>query len=244
MSIPVSSLILSAQAAADMVNSPFVDTPTWIDWCDQAHKQLYGKAFQAFQDTFYKATVASGSSPPTSFPDYTLANGVGNNIITLPSDFRAIRGLFVQDPDQASRKNIPKFNFGELTKFRNGSDLASFGPSSQTKAYRVVSRSTLIMEPPENCGGTYRLYYVNGPLPLTQTTDTIMPELEPWVEYISQAMARKALLKEESDISAVDQRMSEIMTDMLIETETDENQVDSVVDVEADAGFGWSRRVW
>jgi len=243
MSIPVSALITSAQRAADMVNSSFVDTNTWIDWCDQAHKQLYGKVFSVYRDSFYKATVASGASPPASFPDIVLVNGAGNNIVALPSDFRALRGL-TQDPDLASRQSIPKFNFPERDYFRNGTTLSAFGPSSQTKAYRVVARSTLIMEPPENCAGHYRLYYINGPQTLTLTTDNMMAELEPWSEYISQAMARKALLKEESDISAVDQRMAEIVLDLQTETETDENQVDSVVDVEADAGFGWSRRVW
>lgn len=333
MTILLSSLIYDAQRAADMINSSFVSIPTWIAWATQAESQLYGKVFSVYKDTFYKATVPSGASPPTSYPDIVLVNGVGNNVVTLPTDFRALRGLS-QDPDLASRKTIPKFNFAERDYFRNGTGLAAFGPSSNTKAYRVVARSTLIVEPPENCGGTYRLYYVNGPtafggmsrqfvigggdLPVVSgtsfrfqfangafsspadlgagllvqfdtahgqwsgaytvsavisstvvevvgafpppglftgtpsgtvtvfaaATNALMPELEPWQEYVSQAMARKALLKEESDISAVDQRMAEIVVDLQTETETDENQVDSVVDVEGDAGFGWSRRVW
>lgn len=333
MSILLSALIYDAKLAADMVASPFVSPSAWTTWATQAEGQLYGKAFSVFKDTFYKATVAAGASPPASYPDIVLINGTGQNIVTLPADFRAIRGL-TQDPDQADRQSIPKYNFAERDYFRNGTGLAAFGPSSQVKAYRVVARSTLIMEPPENCAGHYRLYYVNGPskfagptrqfaigggdgpslsgggipqftfalgafvagdvgggilvefggsaqawsgaytitavisstviqvaetfpppstfVATTQGTcavfqaagNALMPELEPWQEYVSQAMARKGLLKEESDISAVDQRMTEIVGDLQTETETDESQVDSVVDVEADAGIGWSRRVW
>ena len=240
MSIPLSAIILDAQRAADMVNSPFVDTPTWISWATQAQNQLYGKVFSVFKDSFYKATVASGASPPTSFPDYVLGNGVGNNVVTLPADFRALR-LFEQDPDLPQRRPIPKFNFAEKDGYRVGSTLSAFNPPSNLKAYRVVARSTLYVTPPENCAGTYRLYYINAPVPFVLTSDNMMAELEPWQEYISQAMARKALLKEESDISAVDQRMAEIVIDLQTELETDENQVDSVVDVEGD-GRGWRMR--
>lgn len=228
MAIPVSALILSAQRAADMVNSGFVDTPTWIDWCDQAHKQLYGKVFQQFKDTFFKST------------DFSMVNGTNQQ--TLPADFRMLRG-FEQDPTLAIRRNVPKFNFTDRNKYRSGT-IGAFNPQSQQKGYRVVARSTLLVEPPENCAGNYRLYYVNGPVTLTATTDDIMVELEPWSEYISQAMARKALLKEESDVTAVDERMAEIVADLQVETETDEGEQDSVVDVEADSQSILSLRVW
>lgn len=243
MAVALSALVLAAQRAADMINSPFVDTATWLDWANQAQLQLYGKVFSVYKDSFYKATVASGASPPASFPDIVLVNGVGNNVVALPADFRALRGL-TQDPDLASRKSIPKFNFAERDGFRVGTQLGGFSPPSRMKAYRVVARSTLIVEPPENCAGTYRLYYINAPVPFASTTDNMMAELEPWNEYISQAMARKALLKEESDISAVDQRMAEIVADLQTELETDENQVDSVVDVEGDDGRGWRAGGW
>jgi len=237
VAIPLSQLITSAQRRADMVNSTFVDTATWTDYANSAQEGLFVKVSTAFKDTFFKHA------------DFTLVNGVGNNEYALAGsggsvpDFRRLRGL-EQDPTLATRRNIPKFNFTDRNLFRRGTALGAFAPQSQQKGYRVVSRSTLLIEPPENCAGNYRLYYVPGPTAFILTTDNMMPELEPWQEWLFLDMARQALLKEESDISGVETRQRDIELDMSAAAETDEAEQDSVVDVEADDGYWGARRVW
>ena len=376
-----------------MVNVPgFISDTVWTSWANQGQGELFDVVSTAFKDTFFKHA------------DFTVTNNanevpIGPSTNSIAPDFRMIKGLD-KDPTLTTRRAIHKYNFGDRNQGGNG---ASFGAvyGAQDPRYRVVSRSTLLLEPPEQSNGNFRLYYVNGPIPMAlpipvittpdditiipdttfgfsvsaflldtgpsyfftsdvgdtltiagtvsndgvftiasyvsgasvtvaesftsetfpgtatvtltrqpsvttagvwtfsrdnfgtissanvgdtlvvtgaanasnngsfpilsvdffyivhtattglvnenlgpnvvvtiqpkNTTSTAMVELEPWaLEYIGQVMARKALLKEESDISGVDERIAQLRADIQTAVETDEGEQDSIFDVEQD----------
>jgi hypothetical protein len=306
-------LIASAQRMADMVPpagadiaNEFVDAPTWLDWMNQGQEELWTVISSANKDTFFRTFDFSLTAP--------------SNSQALPVDFRRIRGLDL-NPTQSIRRSVQKFNFGDRNKIGRQPPI-TMTPTAHDRAYRVVTRALMLIESPESCTGDYRLYYVNGPSPMTigtnrsfaiATSDVpvitgggsyrlsfangnflssdvgsvitvafdspngawsgtyiiasvlsstfisivetfpdptgfsnpaggtvnviavdapLMPELEPYAEYVALVMARKALLKEESEVTEVDARIAQMRQDIETAADTDEANADSVVDVE------------
>ena len=317
MSVLLSDLIVAAKEFADMVGVDFVSDSTWANWANQGQEELFQIVSTTFADTFYKHVDFTATTDSNEIP-------LGPATDSIAPDFRMIKGLDKDPSLPSSRRPIHRFNFADRNRATAGSGLgAVYG--QQDPRYRVVSRSTLVLEPQNLCAGNFRLYYVNGPLPLTLATDRnfamtsgdggpiqapdgnpgfvfenasftqadvgavmvvafnspngawsgeyiiravfsptfcsiiegypdpsgftypcagsvevvqsetpLMVELEPWAEYVSQVMARKALLKEESDISGIDERLLQIRNDILAAVETDMGEQDSIADVEGD----------
>lgn len=206
-----------------MVGSGFISASQWQTFANAGQEELWTIVATAFADTFYKTS------------SFNVTNNA--NTVTLPTDFRMLKGLDI-NPGLSSVRSIHRYNFADRNS--NGGVLAVTGPGYDPR-YRVVSRTTLVLEPPLQSNGSYLLYYVNGPTAFTAPTDPMMSELEPWREYISQTMARKALLKEESDISGVDERIAQLRQDIMSAVETDTAEQNSIADVEGDClnGASW-----
>ena len=223
MSILLSALVTDAQVYSDMVGSPFITSAQWMTFANAGQEELWTIVATTFADTFYKTN------------SFTVTSNA--NTITLPTDFRMIKGLDI-NPGLSSVRPIRRYNFADRDSATGGSFISPI--IGNDPRYRVVSRSTLVLEPPLQSNGNYMLYYVNGPTAFTAPTDPMMPELESYKEYISQVMARKALLKEESDISGVDERIAQMRADITTAVETDTAEQDSIADVEpAVYGSNW-----
>ncbi len=210
-------LIAGAKELADLTGSDAVSDSQWYIWINDGVRELHGVVSTAFADTFYTEV------------SFTLTSS--SNVYTLPSTFMRLRGLDY-NPGLPSRQTVHRYNFGE----RNSPAGSPFAVSRNRRSYRVVSRTSLIVEPLENAPGNYKLMYVKRPIDVTAGVD-LQDELEPWAEYPMLVAASKALIKEQSDPSDLTARLAMMRQDIESSATTDEGEPDSVTDVEA--GRGW-----
>lgn len=214
-------LVTGSVQLADMSGDDFVTAAQWRLWVNEALMELHGIVSTAYQDTFFSTS------------DITLTAAEAGQE-TLPTDFMRMRGLD-RDPDTAQVKTIRRFNWSERNSVGRMHHYSRFHRSLR---YRIVSRTKLFLEPTTEAAGNYRLYYVKRPI-LTATTPTatwdatvMQDELTPWYEYVHVVVAIKALTKKEADTSALMARAALIRQDIEASAPTDENESDTVVDVE------------
>jgi hypothetical protein len=216
------ALIDGAQQLSDKVNDGSITAAEWLTYVNQGIKSLHSVVTTAFKDTFYQTydfTVPAGT--------YTV------DISALSPPFWRVRGLDF-NPDTNAPQTVRRFNFGD----RNTTGIGPFLNRSVTgvpRRYRVVSRAKLLLEPHQNAGGPYRLYYVPPAVLISNpAVDTLAVELDPWNEYVQVFAAIKALNKEETPDDPMWRRLNEIKAEIEADVETDEGGQDGVVDVEAD----------
>ncbi len=216
MATLLSDLTAGAIQLADMVGNNFVTAAQWRLWCgDDAVRELHGIVSTAYSDTFFKTLT------------FTMT-GAAAGVYTLPTDFMRMRGLDL-NPDTPSRRTIHRFNFGERNGKRRGPvDFNNW----RRREYRIVSRTTMIIEPVEQAAGPYKLYYVPIPPVLVADGDSLQTELVPFREYIFIVAAIKALGKQEKDTADLKERRDLMRADIMASAATDENEADTIVDVE------------
>jgi len=113
---------------------------------------------------------------------FTFVAGV--QAVAFPADFMEIR--FV-------RLNPGTDNQIYLTKFG-----AKSGSQQFNRTYRP-SGANLIIEPLQNCAGSYSLDYIPQPPKLVAGTDTLDAELDQFADFIVYDAAIAALSREETD---------------------------------------------
>lgn len=89
--------------------------------------------------------------------DFTLAGGVGGNVFALPSAFQLGNGLEV-DPDTQQPMSIPYLGSWLNRNYFGQSVFDATFPFCKTRRY-VFNDSNLIIFPPQNASGNYRLWY-------------------------------------------------------------------------------------
>lgn len=189
--VTLSDLRTRARRRADIEKSLFVSDSELNQYINDSYLELYDLLVTKFEDYYAK--------DPYSF---TIASGESS--IDLPSDFykslgvdRKISGTDYYPLDQFNFRNR---NFKRLPSRRMG-----LYPSIQ---YRIYG-DKLIFMPEDLCPGDYRWWYVPKATTMSSDTDTI-DGVNGWEEYVVIDAAIKCLVKEESDISALQLAKNEI----------------------------------
>lgn len=215
MAVTGQNLIDAASDLADMANDPHVSSTTWLRWANRGIEKLHRKLAVLYAG-WYVATF-----------DFTLAGGSAGDAVALPAGCRQVLGVS-KDPDNVTlRTTLHRRNFDERDE-------------QYRRTFAVVGQ-TVDIQPFEYAQGSYRLYYVAGPTVLVAATDTIDPQIEPYVEFVETYMAVKAIGKEESDATDLKADLDAIWTE--IEAEAAQRNVaigETIVDTQRTGGrYPW-----
>ena len=184
MAVTVATIRTNAKAFADMEKSKLVSDTLWLNFINKGYKRLYDLLVSKFEDYYV--------GDPTAF---TVVSGASS--YSLPADFYKLRGV---DRDIGGGEYVEIFPFNFVD--RNRKRLATRFRSIETRVrYRIVGNK-LIFTPADLAPGSYQLWYVPRATDLTQDSDTV-DGVNGWEEYIELDAAIKALIKEESDPSAL-----------------------------------------
>lgn len=190
MSIALSVLRTRAKQRADLENSDFIEDSEWLTYINGSYARFYDMLVGRFVDWYVEDpldfTVSSGSTYALPFDFYKL---LGVDRLVSGSDYVALR----------------PFNFADRNKRRASDAFRGLYPNVQ---YRIMG-TNLRFTPEDQATGDYRLWYVPTYTPLSADTDTI-DNVNGWEDWIILDAARKALVKEESDITAVVMELREL----------------------------------
>jgi hypothetical protein len=181
MSLDRAAIRRRAQIAASGVNMDLAD---WNDLCDDALSALWQTIVRINNDFRVKTTTFSIALPTTNSIDLS----------TTVTDFMAVRTL-------CRNFGLPDMEY--LNKV--GPRMGSLG---WDRGYRLEG-TFLFVEPYERSPGNYRLAYTPQPPFLTADNQVLDFELQQFVAYVVQHMARAANASEESDITSQDRQFSQ-----------------------------------
>jgi hypothetical protein len=121
----------------------------------------------------------------------------GQDTVPLPADFYKLLWVEVQRDTNRWTK-IRRFEVSEQNYY-----VTALAYPLTGLTYRLRANTLWLSPPGASAGLTIRLWYVPVQPPLTLDTDT-MDGLNGWDEYVVLLTARKALVKEEQDVSDLD----------------------------------------
>lgn len=231
MQITTTELVARAKAIADMHDN-FVTPDEWMYWARQERLALdYLMARSGWTQAVTQTTVTT--------------TGAGNYTLTMP--------LAVVAVYESSTQGLRRLRYNNAVDFAKqvpGSTLV-VGPAAEY-SLRLSPTSpgslTLNFFPEPAAGGTYLVAYIPlpNPLALTATTgyDTSVVYPMGWEERIVVGMAKRALVKEESDTSAVDRMIAEwnaeierAVTNMVLSEAPRIRDTDTQI-------YGWDRDIY
>ncbi len=197
---------LYAQQRADRVNSNFVTLPEWNTYINMAMMELYDILVTKFED--YNIAEPAVFTTDGSTQSYPLPNGqltfqnrlTGADFVAEP--FYKLRGVDLGVNTGANGwVTMKKFDFASRNKY--------FYPNSSSTAYGVFNAQYRIMGgnimliPVPSAGQPVCLWYIPRLAYLLQETDVTSVSISGWIEYVIVEAAIKALIKEESDPTAL-----------------------------------------
>jgi hypothetical protein len=156
MTVLLQSLIDATRTVSGLKNNQ--------SWLDSDIAIAISDAGSEFYDKF---TATNQHYNITPF-DFTLAGGVGGNSVPLPDNFQQGHGLEL-NPTSARPITVPYLsNWLD----RNNLTVTVTGPQSAGREY-AFSDGNLVVFPPSNSAGNYRLYFTPmwAPLALTSSID-------------------------------------------------------------------------
>lgn len=187
---------LRAQQRADRVNSNFVTVTEWNYYINQSYYELYDLLITVYED-YYVAPRLTITTTGVQF--YDLPNG--QNYTAAPALYK----LFGVDCGIANNTNafstLKKFDFISRNRYVYP-QLTSTLLGVLNLEYRLVG-SQIMFIPVPSSGQPIGLWYFPRLKVLLQDTD-IMDGISGWTEYVIVDAARKALAKEESDTSVLE----------------------------------------
>lgn len=192
----VSDLVDRAKAAADM-RDDFVTPTQWLYWASQERLAL---------DLFL---ARSGWSVPLSDFNLTVTGSeAGSYLINPTGGVMAI--VCVYQYDTSGR--IKMLEHQDPVSFLKRTPGYTGSPSGHANYYRVSwsgDNLTLNMYPEPSAGETYRVVYIAHPKKLVLSSPGAWEETSVtypmgWEERVVLGMARRALIKEESDTRSID----------------------------------------
>ena len=193
--VEFSTLKQRAQRRADMVNSSFVSDDEIKDYVNSSIAELYDFLVKSYEDYFVKTTT------------YTVPLTTGGTADDLPSDFYKALGVDLVSGGITS--TLRAFSFTE----RNIYNTPYAVIDRLAKPMYKVDGSKIKMIPENVQSGTITLFYVplapeypNADLSGNQV-EFIIPG---FIEYVVVATAIRMLMKEESDISALERERQQL----------------------------------
>ena len=195
------TLSTRAKRRADMVNSSFVSEDEIKDYLNSSIAELYDFLVKSYEDYFvvthqYNVPIAStGADLPTddavTYPsgEFYKALGVDYNSGGITSTLRAY---------SFSERNIYNTPYSVIDRLAE-------------PMYKIEG-SKIKLIPEDSQSGTITLYYVPVAPAFTDTTAsaTINFVIPGFVEYVIVATAIRMLMKEESDVSALERERQQL----------------------------------
>lgn len=224
----LSELRTLAREYSDMVGSQFVTDTEFNSYLNLAYFELYDILVTKFDDYF--ATSQNFTTVSNQFQ------------YTLPSDFYKFLGLDLQlGSVQDSWVTIRPFMFSERNRFAVPNFQSFYGVSNLR--YRVFA-NTLFLTPIPSAGQTLRMWYIPRLTEMTADTSTC-DGISGWQDYVPLDAAIKALIKEETDPSALMARKQALIQRIESAAEgRDAGNPQTVSDVQGSDGYwpggGWN----
>lgn len=217
-SVTLAQLIANAKSLADMVNSNFVSTAEWTVWANKGYTKLYDILISAY-GTNYEFALPVQFITVTSQMLYPLPDGSrvfyspsingspANPAFVAPAFYKLLgadisyNGGLGCDPN--SFITMYPFMFGDRNRANGVYGVVSRGYNrSNDYRYRIHGITHFHITPQVQAGFTVQLWYAPRIQPLVNLTD-VVEGVCGWEEIIELDMAIKALIKEESDPSAL-----------------------------------------
>lgn len=186
-----------AQQRADRVNSQFVTMTEWNEIINQSMFELYDILVTAYEDQFL--------APPIQFaivgnqPTYPLPNGMNYN---NAAPFYKLSGVDLSlNTSQNAFVTVNRFNFIDRNNY--------IYPNSNSTIYGVFNLQYRLMGdniqfiPTPTSGQTIQIWYIPRLKQLLADNDLTTIGVSGWLEYVIIRSAISALIKEESDTSAL-----------------------------------------
>tara|TARA_Y100000114_G_C11752384_1_gene325058 strand:- start:174 stop:872 length:699 start_codon:yes stop_codon:yes gene_type:complete len=194
--IQFDTLSTRAKRRADMVNSSFVSEDEIKDYLNSSIAELYDFLVKSYEDYFVKTTT------------YTVPLTTGGTADDLPSDF--YKALGVDFVSGGITSTLKAFSFTE----RNIYNTPYAVIDRLAKPMYKVDGSKIKMIPENVQSGTITLFYVPLAPEFTSTASGSGNKLEfvipGFVEYVIVATAIRMLMKEESDVSALERERQQL----------------------------------
>ena len=181
---------------ADMTGSLFISEAELGDYVNASAQELYDVLVAAFQD--YYLTLTSNSVLTT-----------GQDSISLPADFYKLRGVDRLLDGASEWQTVQPFSFAERNDRQGMVGLTAYAYQDSGIRYRLQG-STVKFTPPDDCAGTYRVWYVPRMPVLTLDSDTF-DGINGWEEYVVVDAAIKCLLKEESSTTGLERQKAALL---------------------------------
>lgn len=223
----IQTLVDRAASIADM-HDQFVKPTEWLSWYNTERRAL-----QLFM-------VRSGDVAQ----NVTFASLNGSDVLTIATETIAIAGVWevLSTGNLRPLKIVPFVdNYFQLEGFGTATGRAQFATLRDSNG--VASSNTFLQLYPRDMTGNYLIAVVNAPLVATALSDTtsLPMGLE---ERIVLGMARRALIKEESDVTDISRLIKEQdqFTEEFIWSRA-LNQVPSVRNVDG-LQRGWGSSEW
>lgn len=207
-----SNIIRRAMAIAD-VHDNFVSEAEWLDWLNKENKALTLFLARAGWTLPFDTTIATITSS-----GWDLATD-GASAVSVA---RTAAGHYVFTPtlaDVMALVSIHEIRSGELRRLTfndsvsflrqsiNGANTTGHATDYRLRMYGNEIHADFYPTPV--VAESYLLTYLSAPVPITATTQSVALPMG-WEERLVLGMARAALIKEESDYSAVEKLMREM----------------------------------
>lgn len=201
-----------AQQEADRVNSNFVTLPEWNTYVNQSYFELYDLLVQKYGDEYFLATPWQFLTTNAQF--YTLPDGSSAYVTTVGGStacrpFYKLKGI---DLGLNSGTNawvtLQRFNFISRNRYIFPNLTTSFLGVVNLR-YRIMGNQVEFIPTPQ-AGQMVQVWYVPRMTQLLKDTD-MLDGISGWTEYVVVDAAIKALMKEESDTSALMMRKQALM---------------------------------
>lgn len=181
--ITLLNLRTRARDRANMENSTFVSDSIFNSYINYAVSELRDIIASKVGEDYF---ASSQSTLLTS----------GQETVALPADFYKLLWVEIL---------ISGVSYAQLKRFEVNEQLSGVNPGADLK-YRLRADNIWLMPPSATSGKTIRLWYAPLPTALSADGDTLKG-YNGWDEYVVLLAARKALVKEEQDVSDIDREL-------------------------------------
>lgn len=183
-------LRIRARTRADMTGSEFVTNDELTQWVNEAADELYEILVLKFGEDYFA----------TSYDFATVANV---ETVALPAGVFKVLGVDLRSSSASQWVSLARFSFAERNAQRG-----NLGAPAGAPRYRLEGSNLRLLPAPTGVLSG-KLWYVPQRTPLAADGDTL-DGVSGWEAYVVADAARKALLKEESDTSALVQELAQL----------------------------------
>lgn len=198
-SVPVSTLITLSRQRANMEASQFVTDSEILSLLERANRELYDMLVQSFAEYYISST------------QFTLIPG--QDLYPVPTDFYKLQGVdLVQSFDANQRLTLKPFMFAERNQYGAGTFYGAFNNSYLR--YNLEGNNLRFRPLPQQAA-VVELFYVPVAKTLTVSLTPAAGEqnaidaINGYDEYLILDAAINMLIKEESDVTALQAQKQE-----------------------------------